>query len=406
MADNSTTLPAVTADQVIATSGVDQMLSDIRPEWRAKSLIERVKKILPVDPSSACQRLLNAAIHDLREKIIIAGLDVAQEAASRHKLPSVAKPDDVYELSTTHTLDLAYRMGLTSRPDWRRLKRAYDIRKDLEHEDDQYEAEIEDCVYVFRTCIGIVLSRDPIAPVRVVDVKDLIEAPARVTLSAELIEDFQSAPDKRQEEIIKFLVGKARDGKTPDIVRQNAIEALRALRPVTRRAALAAVGTFMQANLRGHPIDLADMKIAGAAGFAAYLKQARVRQFLENFLARMNTIGYRWDRNDQHGPLFDDLEDIGGFESFPPDLRSRLVRWMVLCYIGEPGGYGMGVNRPVFYSNSAAPRIGRLVRASGDLVRDEIEEAAKHKMVKNAVMSNHVARRLERLRDLALTGSR
>ena len=112
-------------------------------------------------------------------------------------------------------------MGLISRPEWRRLKRAYDIRKDLEHEDDQYEAGVEDCVYVFRTCIEIVLSRDPIAPVKVTDVKDIIESPGHVSLSKELLEDFQGAPDKRQLEICKFLINVARDDQKPDIVRRR-----------------------------------------------------------------------------------------------------------------------------------------------------------------------------------------
>jgi hypothetical protein len=49
--------------------------------------MDRVRQLLPVDPSSACQRVLNAAIHDLRNKIIVAGLDIAQEAASRFRLP-------------------------------------------------------------------------------------------------------------------------------------------------------------------------------------------------------------------------------------------------------------------------------------------------------------------------------
>ena len=38
------------------------LLSRIRPEWQAKSLIEGVERLLLVDPSSACQRPLNAPI--------------------------------------------------------------------------------------------------------------------------------------------------------------------------------------------------------------------------------------------------------------------------------------------------------------------------------------------------------
>ena len=63
--------------QLVQASGVQNLLNQIRPQWQSKKLIERVRKLLDVDPSSACQRLLNAAIHDLREKIAIAGLDIA-----------------------------------------------------------------------------------------------------------------------------------------------------------------------------------------------------------------------------------------------------------------------------------------------------------------------------------------
>jgi hypothetical protein len=102
------TLPVkiTTGEQTAVSTSVERLLAQIRPEWQAKSLIERVRKLLPVDPSSACQRLLNAAIHDLREKIVIAGLDVAAEAASLNKLPLISRPEDVYEYSTTYTLDL------------------------------------------------------------------------------------------------------------------------------------------------------------------------------------------------------------------------------------------------------------------------------------------------------------
>jgi hypothetical protein len=393
-------VPITTSAKMVVASGVDSLLAEIRPAWQAKSLINRVKDLLPVDPSSACQRLLNAAIHDLREKIIIAGLDVAQEAASLNGLPQAKKPEDIHEYSTTHTLDLAYHMGLINRPEWRRLKRAYDIRKDLEHEDDQYEAGVEDCVYVFRTCIEIVLSRDPISPVRVADVKDIIETPKNVALSTEMLEDFSSAPDKRQLEICKFLIGISRDSKKPDIVRQNAIEALRSLRSIVRKSAGAQIGQFMQELLKGKPADLADMKVAAAAGITPYLKQGRVKQFFDQFHAELVKVGYRWTSHDEHRKLLDDFEDVGGLEAVPQEIRFQIVLWMVRCYIGEPGGYGMGVSRPVFYSNVAAPRIKQAFEAAGSLIASDIEGASKDNIVKAAVTDKHIARRLEVLRDL------
>jgi len=91
-------------------------LTTVRPEWQHRSLIERVKKLLDVDPSSACQRLLNAAFHDLRQKIVIAGIDLAQQAATANKLPPISKPEDVLEsYSNSHIIDLAYRIGILSR---------------------------------------------------------------------------------------------------------------------------------------------------------------------------------------------------------------------------------------------------------------------------------------------------
>jgi hypothetical protein len=45
------------------------------------NLIERARRLLPVDPSSACQRLFNAAVRDVRDKILIVGVGIAREAA-------------------------------------------------------------------------------------------------------------------------------------------------------------------------------------------------------------------------------------------------------------------------------------------------------------------------------------
>ena len=71
--------------------------------------------LLHMDPGSACQRLLNAAIHGLREKIIIAGVDIATEAAKRYRLPPITSPEDIENYTTSKLIDLAYRLGLLSR---------------------------------------------------------------------------------------------------------------------------------------------------------------------------------------------------------------------------------------------------------------------------------------------------
>ena len=120
------------------------LLEQIRPVWQTRTLIDRVKRLLPIDPSSACQRLLNAAIHDLREKVLTAGIDIAEQIAKENKLPPVDRPEAIEEYSTARLLDLCYKMGILTRAEWRKLQRAYDIRRDLEHEDDTYQAGLED----------------------------------------------------------------------------------------------------------------------------------------------------------------------------------------------------------------------------------------------------------------------
>ena len=178
--------------EVLPATSPDGLLLTIRPEWRHKSLIERVRRLLAIDPSSACQRLLNAAFHDLRQKVVIAGIDLAQQAAIANRLPPVNKPEDILEAySTSNLLDLSYRIGILNRPEWRRLQRAYEIRKDLEHEDDQYEAQPEDCFYIFKTSIEIVLAREPIEILRVADVEALIQQPEHVTPSTDFLGDYE-----------------------------------------------------------------------------------------------------------------------------------------------------------------------------------------------------------------------
>ena len=197
---------AVQQGAMVKASGADEMLQRIRPEWQATGLIDRVRRLLNVDPSSACQRLLNAAFHDLRKKVVVAGLDIAREAAKNYKLPTVDKADDVLDdYSPTRVLELSYRMGILSRAEWRRLQRTYDIRRDLEHEDDEYEATVEDVIYVFTSCIDIVLSREPMQIIRIQDIKDVVEAPERVIVPLEYIQEYRAAPKPRQEEILSTL---------------------------------------------------------------------------------------------------------------------------------------------------------------------------------------------------------
>ena len=399
---DSALVPTVQGELVRA-SGVDVLLAQVRPEWQAKAIVQRVQRLLAVDPSSACQRIFNAAIHDLREKIVVAGLDIAQEAAKQNKLPAISRAEDVLEnYSTSNIIDLAYRMGLLSRPEWRRVRRCYDIRRDLEHEDDEYEAGVEDVVYVFRTAVEAVLSRDPVEILRVEDVKALIDAPKRVSPSKAMLEDFGAAPEPRQREIIELLVNTSLNEKSPDITRQNAVEALRSYRPLARDTVKIHVGNVLQTRIGRNEPELVLIKVAHASGAFPYLKQRTRLAVFEALTRRFASVAFHWKHWTEHGDLLDAFEDVGGFSACPDGPREQLVLWMVKCYIGGPGGYGTyGQGRQVFYSNVAAPRIERLVRAAGPEVAAAIEAAQQDRFVKAAIKNKFIARRLETLLDLA-----
>jgi hypothetical protein len=311
---------------------LNDLLAAIRPEWQAKRLVQRVVALIPVDPSSACQRLLNAAIKDLQQKIVIAGIDLATEAAKLNKLPPITKAEDVLEnYSTTNTLALAYRMGLVTRPEWRRLQRAYEIRGDLEHEDAEYEAQPEDCIYVFATCITIVLARDPIELIRVRDVRELIESPNKA-LSPDLLEDYGKAPEVRQTEIVRMLVGVARAGKEPDLVRQHAVEALRTFAPLTDDKVKITVASEIHEQLQGRAIEAVDMKIAAAIAAVPYLKQRRVTAFYTEIGDKLLKISPDWDNYQRHRDPLNEIEDYGGLAVIPDDQLPRILRWLVSCF--------------------------------------------------------------------------
>jgi hypothetical protein len=390
----------VKAEMVLA-SGVEHIMASIRTEWKEKRLIQRVRTLLPSDPSSACQRILNAAIHDLRNKIVIAGLDIAQEAATRFRLPSVGKPEDVLETySVSHIIDLSYRMGLLSRPEWRRVSRCYEIRRDLEHEDDDYEATVEDCIYIFKTCVEVILSQDPLELIRVSDIQTAINTPNKISPSVEMIDNYKKAPHPRQLQIIELLVNTALDSGKADIVRQNSMELLRSYRELTITTVLVELAEQVQKRIAKRHIDLTMAKVAYAAGILAYLKQRQVEEFFQGFLNRFETTGYHWRHYSEHPKLFDDFEDVGGLSSCPESLKPAFVLWFTLCYLGEPGGYGMGSNRPVFYSNSAAPRIEKLFSLANVTILPHYEVTLREPRIAAAIRDKHIARRSETLLDL------
>lgn len=70
MENNDSQLVPYEARLPAELSAAERYLARIRPVWQSTPLVRRVTRLLPVDPSSACQRLLNAAGHDLQRKYL------------------------------------------------------------------------------------------------------------------------------------------------------------------------------------------------------------------------------------------------------------------------------------------------------------------------------------------------
>jgi hypothetical protein len=399
MSDDNQLIPAINKE-IIEASGAPELLSKIRPQWQAKDLIRRVTRLLTVDPSSACQRIFNAAIHDLKEKIVIAGLDIAGEAARQHKLPTIARPEDVENLSVSNTITLSYRMGLLSHPEWRRLLRVYDIRRDLEHEDDQYEASIEDCFYIFKTCIEVVLSRDAVHLLKLTDVKDIVEQPKPARLSDTLLEDYKLAPAPRQLEIYRFLISTALNDKHPDIVRQNSYNILGNIADLTNRQVIIDSANEFMSCLDRRPPKLLEARVAFSAGILPYMKKTILTDFFKAYLEVMSRTGYSFRSHDKHGELLRNLLEVGGLNYCPDELLPNMLEWLILCYIGEESFGHWGNYRRVFFSNTGAPLALEIIKnCEKDIAAVVKSVGESSKRIKQECNDEHVARRYQQVLD-------
>jgi hypothetical protein len=387
--------------ELVEASGVAALMHNIRPHWKGKQLVQRVEKLLTTDPSSACQRLFNASIHDLREKVIVAGVDLAIEAAKQHKLPPITKSEDIEDYSVLRLIDLSYRMGILSRPEYKRVLRAYDIRKDLEHEDDEYEAGIEDCVYIFATCIDVVLSRDPLHLIKLTDVKQIIEQPSPATLNESLLEEYEHAPQPRQHEIFKFLVSTALNKSQPDIVQQNSFNALFSIKEYTHTQVLIDASKDLVDQIGKKAPELRVARVALAAGLFPYLRKAQIKELFVAYLERMKQVGHQWRKHSEHGELLRNLQELGGLEHIPDDLLSEYLEWLSLCYIGEPGGYGAGYQRKVFYSNIGAPIAKEILKDAKRPIAKNLEKLRTTARMKIGLADENVSRRFESIIDEA-----
>lgn len=386
--------------QEISKASINDLLDKVRPSWKGRGLIKRVERLLPVDPSSACQKLFNASIFDLREKIVTVGTDIARDIAKNYKLPLIEKDDDILEnYSVTNVIDLSYRIGILSRPEWRRIQRCYEIRKDLEHEDNEYEAVLEDCFYIFKSTIETVLSQDPVEILKITDVKQIVSEPQRITVTEELLEDYEHAPELRQEEILDFLIASLKSEILPEIVRENAFEMIRHLRGRTKTPVTISIAQKIEKKLGRAPLDIFTATLLHALCATPYFKSSKIIDLYIFLSKKFKGAESSWREQTM---IAKDFHDIGHFNYCPSNQIDGYLKFLVKWYIGTPGGYGYwGANREVFFSNGAAPIISRIIQHSEINLYDKIEALRDDNDINYHLDNRHILKRFEDLLDFS-----
>lgn len=146
--------------------------------------------------------------------------------------------------------------------------------------------------------------------------------------------------------------------------------------------------------------ELRVARVAIAAGLFPYLRKAQTKELFSEYLERMKQVGSHWTKNPQHGELLRNLSEIGGLNNVPEELLVEYLEWLVSCYIGEPGGYGAGYSRKVFYSNVGGPLALDILKASDRPIAKFITTLAKTApKIKAAIADEHVSRRFESILD-------
>jgi hypothetical protein len=114
----------------------------------------------------------------------------------------------------------------------------------------------------------------------------------------------------------------------------------------------------------------------------------------------MKKVGHHWTAHSEHGELLRTFAEFGGLVHCPPASRRKILKFLVLLYIGERGGRtSYGNVRNVFYSNVGAPLAAEIIKGAGGSIADEVRQVRTDRDLKHPLSDQHVARRFEALLD-------
>jgi hypothetical protein len=166
-------------------------------------------------------------------------------------------------------------------------------------------------------------------------------------------------------------------------------------------AVLVEVARWFQERIGRSGLDERHARVASDIGVMPYLKQSARRDFYTHILESMNSVGTDWSAYPKHGELLRSFQEVGALQFCPEAERRKILKYLVLTFIGKPGGQTQYGNiRHVFYSNSASPVIREIVKDSAEILRDDLVSLKGDSDVARLLKDQYVARRFEELSDI------
>ncbi len=172
---------------------------------------------------------------------------------------------------------------------------------------------------------------------------------------------------------------------------------MRHIKPLTINTVTIEIAAIIEERLGNNKINKKTAKIGNGCGAIAYFKKVKMKDFYAGLLEEFKNAAGTWEAETEICSL---LEDVGGLQYCPKDLYSAYLKFMVQFYIGTPS-YGYNSQfRHVFYSNSAAAIITRIIQEDCKNAGSYLEDLRKDKTIKESLTNTHISRRFESLVDL------
>lgn len=156
----------------------------------------------------------------------------------------------------------------------------------------------------------------------------------------------------------------------------------------------------IQNKVKRNPLNDTQVRIAYVSGALPYMRQAQVLDYFTSLYSSLVSIGYEWQKYNEHSVPLEKFEDVGGFTHCPEELLDKFIKWLLLAFLGEASYGRYSTSRPVFYSNSAASVIKRLFGNAEERVFTIVKGLDRDTEITAATSNMHIARRYEMILDL------